>query len=126
MDLEPKEQNKIYDQIWNPIEENAKDFVRQKSLVSEYIRDYLTLRNKKIPNKRKVYKEFKKLYPQKNEAYQQELENIKIEIADQEVVVAFDQIKKVGNKKINLKPKKTFLLQRHLNFICLKTSIKLN
>ncbi|MDB4606308.1 DUF4268 domain-containing protein [Crocinitomicaceae bacterium] len=77
MDLDPKNQQYTYDKIWNPIEENAKDFVRQKSLVSEYIRDYLTLRNKKIPNKRKVYKEFKKLYPQKNEAYQQELENIK-------------------------------------------------
>ncbi|RZJ36611.1 MAG: DUF4268 domain-containing protein [Flavobacterium sp.] len=78
MDLEPRDQNRIYETIWNPIEENAKDIVRQSSLVSEFVRDYLTLRNKKIPNKNKVYFEFKSLYPNKKEdAYHQELENIK-------------------------------------------------
>jgi uncharacterized protein with ParB-like and HNH nuclease domain len=78
MDLEPKEQNKIYDQIWNPIEENARDLVRQKSLVSDYIRDYLTLKTKRIPNKGKVYEEFKKLYiNKKDDSFQQELETIK-------------------------------------------------
>ncbi|SFZ94625.1 Uncharacterized conserved protein, contains ParB-like and HNH nuclease domains [Flaviramulus basaltis] len=77
MDLDPKNQNKIFEQIWNPIEENARDLIKQKSLVSEYIRDYLTLRTKKIPNKNKVYIEFKKLYSIKDEAYNQELENIK-------------------------------------------------
>lgn len=78
MDLEPKDQNRVFDQIWNPIEENARDLTKQKSMVSEYIRDYLTLRNKKIPNKSKVYLEFKKLYyNKKDEAYQTELENIK-------------------------------------------------
>jgi uncharacterized protein with ParB-like and HNH nuclease domain len=78
MDLPPKDQNRIYETIWNPIEENAKDIVKQSSLVSDFIRDYLTLRNKKIPNKNKVYSEFKSLYPDKKEdAYHQELENIK-------------------------------------------------
>ena len=78
MDLPPKDQNRIFENIWNPIEENAKDLVKQTSLVSDYIRDYLTLRNKKIPNKNKVYVEFKSLYTnKKDEAYQQELENIK-------------------------------------------------
>jgi len=78
MDLPPKDQNRIFETIWNPIEENAKDLVKQSSLVSDYIRDYLTLRNKKIPNKNKVYAEFKNLYSnKKDEAYQQELENIK-------------------------------------------------
>lgn len=77
MDLDPRNQNKIFEQIWNPIEENAKDLIKQKSMVSDYIRDYLTLLNKKIPNKSKVYQEFKKLYSVKNEAYHQELENIK-------------------------------------------------
>lgn len=77
MDLDPKNQQKVFDQIWNPIEENARDLTKQKSLVSSYIRDYLTLRNKKIPNKSKVYLEFKKLYTVKGEAYHQELENIK-------------------------------------------------
>ena len=77
MDLDPKNQNKIFEQVWNPIEENARNLTKQKSLVSDYIRDYLTLRNKKIPNKNKVYLEFKKLYPNKDEAYHQELENMK-------------------------------------------------
>ncbi len=78
MDLPPKDQNRIFETIWNPIEENAKDIIKQSSLVSEFIRDYLTLRNKKIPNKNKVYSEFKNLYSnKKEEAYQQELENIK-------------------------------------------------
>lgn len=77
MDLDPKSQHKVFEQIWNPIEENARDLIKQKSKVSNYIRDYLTLRNKKIPNKSKVYLEFKKLYAIKDEAYHQELENIK-------------------------------------------------
>jgi len=77
MDLDPKNQNNIFDKIWNPIEENARDLVKQKSLVSEYIRDYLTLQNKKIPNKNKVYSEFKKLYSVKDDSYYKELENIK-------------------------------------------------
>lgn len=78
MDLPPKEQNRIFETIWNPIEKNARDIVRKESKVSDYIRDYLTLRNKKIPNKSKVYVEFKKLYEnRKDEAYHQELENIK-------------------------------------------------
>lgn len=77
MDLDPKNQNKIFEQIWNPIEENARDLVKQKSAVSDYIRDYLTLKNKKIPNKNNVYLEFKKLYTEKDENYTQELESIK-------------------------------------------------
>jgi len=78
MDLPPRDQNRIFETIWNPIEENAKDLIKQSSLVSEYLRDYLTLRNKKIPNKNKVYAEFKSLYAnKKDEAYHQELENIK-------------------------------------------------
>lgn len=78
MDLSPKEQTKIFENIWNPIEENARDFLKQNSFVSDFIRDYLTLRNKKIPNKNKVYAEFKSLYAnKKDEAYYQELENIK-------------------------------------------------
>lgn len=78
MDLPPKDQSRIFETIWNPIEDNAKDLIKQNSLVSDYIRDYLTLRNKKIPNKNKVYAEFKNLYSnKKDESYHQELEKIK-------------------------------------------------
>lgn len=78
MDLPPKEQFRVFENIWNPIEENARDLMKQKSLVSDYIRDYLTLKTKKIPNKNTVYAEFKRLYGNKKEdGFQQDLENIK-------------------------------------------------
>ncbi|MCH7402245.1 DUF4268 domain-containing protein [Belliella kenyensis] len=78
MDLPPQKQNQVYESIWSPIEQNARDVTKRTSLVSDYIRDYLTLKNKKIPNKNKVYTEFKSLYQdKKDEDYQQELENIK-------------------------------------------------
>lgn len=78
MDLPPADQDKIFETIWSPIEENAKDLSKRTSLVSDFIRDYLTLRNKKIPNKNKVYQEFKILFQDKDEAgFNQELEEIK-------------------------------------------------
>ena len=78
MDLEPKEQQRVFKQIWNPIEENARDLEKQKSMVSNFIRDFLTLKNKKIPNQDKVYTEFKTQYAsRKGEEYEQDLENIK-------------------------------------------------
>lgn len=78
MDLPPQKQNQIYESIWSPIEQNARDVTKRTSLVSDYIRDYLTLKNKKIPNKNKVYIEFKSLYQdKKDEDYHLELENIK-------------------------------------------------
>ena len=79
MDLVPKEQNKIFNNIWSPIEENARDLTKQRSLVSSYIRDYLTLKSKKIPNKNKVYVEFKKKYAgYSDDDFNQELEFIKL------------------------------------------------
>ena len=63
MELSRKDQNKIYHNYWEVIEKLAKDESLNVSLVSEYIRDFLTLENKKIPNKGKVYQEFKEMYP---------------------------------------------------------------
>ncbi|WP_373495852.1 DUF4268 domain-containing protein [Aquiflexum sp.] len=78
MDLPHLGQTKVYEAVWSPIEQNARDITKRTSLVSDYIRDYLTLKNKKIPNKNKVYAEFKGLYQnKKDETYHQELENIK-------------------------------------------------
>ncbi|WP_209332511.1 DUF4268 domain-containing protein, partial [Lunatimonas salinarum] len=78
MDLPPAVQDRLFETIWNPIEENAKDLSKRTSLVSDFIRDYLTLRTKKIPNKNKVYQEFKLLFQGKDEeSFQQELEDIK-------------------------------------------------
>lgn len=63
MGLDRKDQNKIYKDYWQIIEDFAKDEKTNISKVSEFIRDFLTLENKKIPNKGKVYVEFKSKYP---------------------------------------------------------------
>ncbi len=63
MGLNRRDQNKIYQNYWEVIEKLAKDETLNVSKVSDFIRDYLTLENKNIPNKGKVYLEFKLKYP---------------------------------------------------------------
>ena len=63
MGLNPKDQNKIYRSYWEIIEKLAKDDLSNESKLSDFIRDYLTLENRNIPNKEKVYIEFKAKYP---------------------------------------------------------------
>jgi uncharacterized protein with ParB-like and HNH nuclease domain len=63
MGLNRKSQNKIYNNYWEIIEKLAKDESLNTSKVSDFIRDYLTLVNNKIPNKNKVYLEFKAKFP---------------------------------------------------------------
>lgn len=63
MGLSRQEQNKVYQNYWEVIEKHAKDETLNTSKVSDFIRDYLTLENRKIPNKGKVYIEFKLKYP---------------------------------------------------------------
>lgn len=60
MDLDRDAQDKIYREYWQMIEKLARVEKQNKSQVSEFIRDYLTLKNKKIPNKGMVFQEFKK------------------------------------------------------------------
>jgi len=61
--LTRKSQNRIYENYWERIENLAKDESLNTNKVSDFIRDFLTLENKKIPNKKKVYQEFKTKYP---------------------------------------------------------------
>lgn len=63
MGLARTNQEKIYRTYWKVIEKNAKDEISNKSRVSEFIRDYLTLRNKDIPIKAEVYATFKLQFP---------------------------------------------------------------
>lgn len=78
MGLSPDEQEKVYLDYWETIETNAKDLQKEESRVSDFIRDYLTFKNKKIPNKNKVYDEFKVRYPERNNRfYTESLEEIK-------------------------------------------------
>lgn len=59
MGLEPREQTRIFNEYWEIIENKAKVEIDDESKVSDLIRDYMTFKNKKIPNKNKVYEEFK-------------------------------------------------------------------
>lgn len=63
MGLLKTNQDRIYKSYWEVIEKNAKDETLNKTRVSEFIRDYLTLKNKEIPNKGDVYTKFKEKYP---------------------------------------------------------------
>ena len=64
MDLDREKQNRIYKEFWIPIECNCKISTGSevKPYVSDFIRDYLTLKNGKIPSKPKIFEEFKKFY----------------------------------------------------------------
>lgn len=66
MGLNRRDQNRIYENYWEQIEKLAKDNSTNTSKVSDYIRDFLTLENKKIPVKSKVYQDFKTKYPISN------------------------------------------------------------
>jgi len=63
MGLSRKKQNDIYVKYWQKIELNAKELTTNQSRVSDFIRDYLTLKTKKIPNKSSVYAQFKERFP---------------------------------------------------------------
>ncbi len=64
MGLERDKQSKVYKEFWTPIENNCKVTDGEKIInyVSDFLRDYLTLKNNKIPVKNKVFEEFKSFY----------------------------------------------------------------
>ena len=76
MDLEREKQNLVYKNLWLPIENNCKISLGNeiKNYVSDFIRDYLTLKNGKITSKPKVFEEFKEFYDKNND---EQLEDIK-------------------------------------------------
>lgn len=63
LDLDPKEQDAIYENYWAKIEENTQERSRKESRLSDFIRDYLTFKFRDIPNKDKVFTTFKNKYP---------------------------------------------------------------
>jgi len=105
MGLEPKKQISIYNKIWFIIEGNAKDEIKKHSRVSEFIRDYLTIKNKKIPIKSKVYLEFKNKFKDRDtDFYENTLQEIK-------------DYSKHYHKLINPEKEKDKAISRELNFI---------
>ena len=73
-----QEQEELYKHYWEVIETHAKDEDGNDTKVdaSAFIRDYITLKDKQIPNKGKVYLEFKKKYPPR------EFEQLKKDLAE--------------------------------------------
>lgn len=68
MGLPRKEQELVFRKFWEPIEANARNREVNESRVSDFIRDFLTLKQKDIPNKGSVYAKFKERYPVPNSA----------------------------------------------------------
>lgn len=105
MGLKPKKQNTIYREYWEIIELLAKDTNSNESKVSDFIRDFLTIKNKKIPNKNKVYHEFKINYP----------------IADyDELEIILSEIKSLAkhyNKLLNPSSEQDELIKKQLTYI---------
>lgn len=64
MNLDRENQQYIYENYWTVLEENTKIYKSSKIYycISEFIRDYLTLKFGKIPNQSKVFNEFKEKY----------------------------------------------------------------
>ncbi len=70
MNLSPKEQENYYEQYWNQIE------IRTKYDVSSFIRDYLTVKQQTIPQKQRVYINFKEFVENSQLDTKSLLENI--------------------------------------------------
>lgn len=80
MDLDRENQTRIYEEFWIPIENNTKTIINNKTKIqiSEFMRDYLTLKLSKIPNQNKVFEEFKNNYEYiSKEKLEIELKNIR-------------------------------------------------
>ncbi len=71
MDLNAQFQDRIYNEYWFKIEKRLNE---EKQELSDFIRDYLTLMNERIPNKSQVYEEFKKFFNSKYDRTEESLE----------------------------------------------------
>ena len=61
MGQEERFQNRLYDAFWFPMEESFGDQYAKR--FDRFVRDYLTLRTRQIPNIKKVYEKFKEHVP---------------------------------------------------------------
>lgn len=116
MDLEREKQNLIYKNLWIPIENNCKISIGNeiKNYVSDFIRDYLTLKSGKIPSKPKVFEEFKEFYSADFDIKLKDIKNFSEEYAhiikpdterDKEIRTELENLKVLDQTVIN-----TFLI----------------
>lgn len=62
MGLSPSEQERLYTEYWNNIEKDFEYAEHPEYLFGRFIKDYLTIKLRRIPKIKDIYKEFK-LYP---------------------------------------------------------------
>ena len=116
MDLEREKQNLVYKNLWLPIENNCKISLGNeiKNYVSDFIRDYLTLKNGKISSKPKVFEEFKEFYDKNNDEQLEDIKNFSEEYShiikpdtekDKEIRKELENLKVLDQTVIN-----TFLI----------------
>ena len=55
-------QQELYERYWQDIERSAKDDETRENLVSDFVRDFLTIVNKRISRQDKIYDAFKQRY----------------------------------------------------------------
>ena len=68
MGLDIEEQEKFYDEYWNPIERNAGYDKKANSYdVSPFIRDYLSVKQHRITSMKDIYPEFKSFVERRND-----------------------------------------------------------
>lgn len=71
MDKEADEQTRLFEKYWFKIEENL-----GSEKISDFVRDYLTMKQSKIPNRSEVYEEFKRFVNSKNIEVEELLEDL--------------------------------------------------
>ncbi|OLQ57126.1 hypothetical protein BHU50_04965 [Helicobacter pylori] len=64
MGLEPEEQKIFYEKYWRAMEEGFEQSEREK-LFNKFVRHYLTIKTRKIPNINKVYEAFKRYHQER-------------------------------------------------------------
>jgi uncharacterized protein with ParB-like and HNH nuclease domain len=67
MDRPHKLQEQLYTKYWAAIENNTREPEKGESKLSEFVRDYLTMNTRTIPNKDRVFETFKQHYTFENE-----------------------------------------------------------
>jgi len=65
MNLSIEDQNKVYANYWEQIENFCREDETNTNKVSDFIRDFLTMKIRQIPNKNRVYETFKNNYTMK-------------------------------------------------------------
>lgn len=106
MGLIHKHQERIYDIYWQDIEKLCTVYDCSENRVSDFIRDFLTIENREIPNKNKVYLEFKKKYQFRNDINTLE-----------KVLTKIKKFAYYYSKLINPINEKDYEIRRQINFI---------